>query len=34
VVAAFSVYRALLNATSHQAITQREALIGQLVRQA
>lgn len=32
VIAAFSVYRALLNATSAQAIAQREALIGQLVR--
>jgi hypothetical protein len=32
-VAAVSVYRAMLNSTSRQAITQREALIGQLVRQ-
>lgn len=31
-VAAFSVYRALLNATSEQAIAQRETLIGQIVR--
>jgi hypothetical protein len=32
-VAAVSVYRAMLNSTSRQAISQREALIGQLVRQ-
>lgn len=31
-VAAYSVYRTLLNSTSELAITQREALIGQLVR--
>ena len=32
VVAAFSVYRALLNSTTSQAIAQRDALIGQIVR--
>ncbi|HET9399709.1 MAG TPA: hypothetical protein VFO34_02060, partial [Candidatus Acidoferrales bacterium] len=32
VVAAFSVYRTLLNLTTSQAIAQRDALIGQIVR--